>query len=82
MCCCGKPTINGETGYRWNDPNSTPGVYPVNPPDVQEGETILYDEPGAVAVSIPTHTTIASSSHRLAHLTYSCGTAEATNTFT
>jgi hypothetical protein len=46
MCCCGKPTINGELGFRWNRPNAEPGIYPVNPPAVGEGETILYDEPG------------------------------------
>lgn len=46
MCCCGKPTINGEPGYRWNDPSGPGGIRPVNPPDVVEGETILFDEPG------------------------------------
>lgn len=46
MCCCGKPTINGERGYRWNNPDAEPTVFPINPPAVQEGETILYDEPG------------------------------------
>jgi hypothetical protein len=46
MCCCGKPTINGELGYRWNNPNAEPMIHPVNAPDVSEGETILYDEPG------------------------------------
>jgi hypothetical protein len=46
MCCCGKPTINGEVGYRWNKPDGASGVYPLNPPAVAENETILYDEPG------------------------------------
>lgn len=45
MCCCGKPVINGQPGYRWQ-PNDNPIVHPVNPPDVPEGATILYDEPG------------------------------------
>lgn len=46
MCCCGKPTINGQMGYRWNDPDGPPGVRPVNPPDTVAGDAILYDEPG------------------------------------
>lgn len=45
MCCCGKPTINGTMGYRWQ-PRDTPSVHPVNPPDVPDDATILYDEPG------------------------------------
>jgi len=46
MCCCEHPTINGERGYRWNNPSAEAGVYPINPPAISEGETILYDEPG------------------------------------
>ncbi len=46
MCCCGKPTINGEVGYRWNKPEGAAGIYPVNPPAIADNETILYDEPG------------------------------------
>ena len=46
MCCCEKPTINGEVGYRWNDPNASAGIYPVNPPTLSERDTLLYDEPG------------------------------------
>jgi hypothetical protein len=46
MCCCGKPTINGELGYRWNNPNGPAGVHPINAPLVKDDETILYDEPG------------------------------------
>jgi hypothetical protein len=46
MCCCEKPTVNGEVGYRWNDPNAPPSVYPVKPPELKEDETLLYDEPG------------------------------------
>jgi hypothetical protein len=45
MCCCGKPTINGEMGYRWQ-PNDEPGIRPVNPPDMQEGDSLICDEPG------------------------------------
>jgi hypothetical protein len=46
MCCCPKPDINGEPGFLWNNPQGAPGVYPVNPPDIPENETLLYDEPG------------------------------------
>ncbi len=46
MCCCGKPTINGEVGYRWNDPHSQPGVYPVNAPGLDAADILLHDEPG------------------------------------
>lgn len=45
MCCCGKPTINGEFGYKWQ-PEHAPGIHPVNPPDLSEGDELLYDEPG------------------------------------
>lgn len=52
MCCCGKPTINGEQGYRWNNPNGPAGVYPVNPPELENagslgyGDQLLLDLPG------------------------------------
>jgi hypothetical protein len=46
MCCCDKPTVNGELGYKWNQPNAAPGRYPVNPPPLEEGDTLLFDEPG------------------------------------
>jgi hypothetical protein len=46
MCCCEKPTINGQPGYRWNNPGGPAGVYPINPPALEENDTLLYDEPG------------------------------------
>jgi hypothetical protein len=46
MCVCEKPTINGELGYRWNDANKPAGVYRANPPELGEGDSLLYDEPG------------------------------------
>lgn len=46
MCCCDKPTINGEQGYKWNNPNGPSGVYPINPPSLSEGDEMLADEPG------------------------------------
>lgn len=44
MCMCGKPTLNGQPGYSWN--GARPGIYPINPPDLREGDELLYDEPG------------------------------------
>lgn len=44
MCCCGKPVVNGEPGYSWD--GKTFGVYPVNPPPLEEHEALLFDEPG------------------------------------
>jgi hypothetical protein len=45
MCCCGKPVINGQPGYKWQ-PNDKPGVYPAMPPALGEHDTLLFDEPG------------------------------------
>lgn len=44
MCMCGKPTINGEPGYSWD--GKTVSTRPVAPPDLGDGDTLLYDEPG------------------------------------
>lgn len=45
MCCCAQPNVNGTPGYQWS-PSDKPSVRPVNPPTLQEGEVLLYDEPG------------------------------------
>ena len=45
MCCCEKPTINGEFGYKWQ-PNDNPIVRPVDPPMLSALEALLFDEPG------------------------------------
>lgn len=45
MCCCGKPIINGELGYKWQ-PNDAPSVRQPNPPPLGERDELLYDEPG------------------------------------
>lgn len=45
MCCCGKPVINGQLGYRWQ-PSDNIGVFPINAPEIGERDELLYDEPG------------------------------------
>ena len=45
MCCCGKPTINGEMGYRWQ-PNDAPTIRQPHLPELREGDVLLYEEPG------------------------------------
>jgi hypothetical protein len=45
MCCCGKPVINGQIGYKWQH-NDSPVVRPVHPPVLGEEDTLIYDEPG------------------------------------
>ncbi len=45
MCCCGKPTINGQPGaYSWN--GQTFSTWPVSPPALMDGDSLLWDEPG------------------------------------
>lgn len=44
MCMCGRPTINGEFGYKWNSDKA--GIYPVNPPTLSDADRLLADEPG------------------------------------
>ena len=46
MCCCGKPVVNGEVGYKWNKPDGPEGIYPVNPPELEPDDQLLRDEPG------------------------------------
>ena len=48
MCCCGKPTINGEPGYSWD--GKTSSVRRVDPPELKDGDELLYDEPGRCGV--------------------------------
>lgn len=45
MCCCDKPNINGELGYKWQ-PNDRPVIRRPDPPTLTEYDTLLYDEPG------------------------------------
>ena len=45
MCCCSQPTINGQMGYRWQDHDS-PGIRRIDPPMLENGEELLFDEPG------------------------------------
>lgn len=45
MCCCGKPTINGEpNAYSW-DGKSYSTRQP-SPPSLRDGDELLHDEPG------------------------------------
>jgi hypothetical protein len=45
MCCCDHPNVNGEPGYKWQ-PNQTPTTRKPDAPELQEGDVLLYDEPG------------------------------------
>jgi hypothetical protein len=45
MCCCEKPTVNGEFGYKWQ-PNDIPIVRTPHAPELLEDQSLLYDEPG------------------------------------
>ena len=45
MCCCDKPTINGQPGYKWQ-PNNPPSIRAVDPPLLDSDDSLIYDEPG------------------------------------
>ena len=45
MCCCGKPNVNGTPGaYSWD--GMTWSTRQPSPPDMRDGDVLLYDEPG------------------------------------
>lgn len=44
MCACKEPNINGTFGYSWD--GRTTGKYPVNPPDIGQNDSLIFDEPG------------------------------------
>jgi hypothetical protein len=45
MCCCPKPSINGEpNAYSWDGKSLS--TRPANPPALSEGDVLVYDEPG------------------------------------
>lgn len=44
MCMCGKPTLNGEPGYSWDGQRFS--TRPPAPPPLQDGDELLWDEPG------------------------------------
>lgn len=54
MCCCDKPTINGEFGYKWQ-PSHAPGIYHPYPPELNEGDVIMFDEPGRCVKGLDAH---------------------------
>lgn len=45
MCCCDKPNVNGELGYKWQ-PNDNLSIRRPDPPTITDCDTLLYDEPG------------------------------------
>ena len=44
MCCCEKNVVNGQPGYSWD--GHTTQIHPIVPPDIAQGDTVLFDEPG------------------------------------
>ncbi len=54
MCCCGKPTINGEPGaYSWDGKSFM--TRPVDPPELASGDELIFDEPGRCGNKIDSH---------------------------
>jgi hypothetical protein len=45
MCCCGKPIVNGEPGYKWQ-PNDAPSIRSPHPPALNDDDRLIRDEPG------------------------------------
>jgi hypothetical protein len=54
MCMCSKPTINGQPGYCWDNKEHV-SMYPINAPDMQDGDELLYDEPGRCGRGLDSH---------------------------
>jgi len=54
MCCCGRPTINGTVPVKMTF-NTPAFPYPPNPPELREGETLFYDEPGRCSPGSDSH---------------------------
>ena len=45
MCMCEHPNVNGTpNAYSWNNTNKS--TRPVDPPELRDGDELLYDEPG------------------------------------
>ena len=44
MCCCEKPSVNGRDVYSWD--GKSYGMYPAIPPELKEGDALLFDLPG------------------------------------
>lgn len=45
MCMCANPTVNGEPGY-CSTYGAPVGVYKPNPPELRDGDELIFDEPG------------------------------------
>lgn len=65
MCCCERPNVNGQPGYRWQ-PNDAPRIRPPSPPALNEYEHVLFDLPGRCGgIDSHCHHFIITSSHDL-----------------
>lgn len=54
MCNCAvRPNVNGQPGYRWN--NEEPHVRQPNPPDMMDGDDLLYDGAGRCGGGTDSH---------------------------
>lgn len=53
MCMCEKPTINGEPGYSWD--GKSVSVRQPAPPQLQEGDALIYDLPGRCGHGCDSH---------------------------
>lgn len=54
MCMCQKPNVNGRHGYQWDRRNDI-GTHSVNPPQSQDYDELLADEPGRCGHGIDSH---------------------------
>jgi hypothetical protein len=45
VCNCGKPTVNGQHGYKWQA-SDRENTYPIDPPKMADGDRLLFDENG------------------------------------
>ena len=55
MCMCKVPSVNGTpNAYCWNDASKT-STYPVMSPELLEGDTVLFDEPGRCGRKCDSH---------------------------
>ena len=54
MCCCGKPTVNGEIGaYSWD--GKTFSTRKPSAPELEDGDTLVRDAPGRCGHGTDSH---------------------------